>query len=376
MVYASSIIEANDELLSRAFPVLIDQLMKTEDNDMLNEGSACLSAYLSRAASQILQWNDAKSTGIGYILNFVGRLLQPSIPDMAALRVGSLVTKVINKLGSHLGAATLKDMLKAVLARLQTKSIPSLIQSLVLIFVRLMIGGVVPGIGSQALTKDIYEFLNSLKMSENTTALQFVLQLWAKHHDDFHGTLNIKASTLGLLNLFCMQNQQLLSLPVEGDVIVQANQGRSTRSKSKQSGQPAEVRATIPLAVKALTVAVRELMVIAEQKDAPADDEDSSESEEEEIQDEMKTLLDLVGIPGEDSWLSDPLDMDDEEEEDPDCVNDPLYTLDLQTFLEGFLFSFATQQRDAFGVVADCLPDLEKKFLIELLQRIAITKKE
>jgi len=52
-----------------------------------------------------------------------------------------------------------------------------------------------------------------------------------------------------------------------------------------------EVRATIPLAVKALTVAVRELMVIAEQKDAPADDEDSSESEEEEIQDEMKTLL-------------------------------------------------------------------------------------
>lgn len=36
-----------------------------------------------------------------------------------------------------------------------------------------------------------------------------------QQQDDFHGTLNIKASILGLLNLFCLQDQQvfLLFLP-------------------------------------------------------------------------------------------------------------------------------------------------------------------
>jgi hypothetical protein len=41
--------------------------------------------------------NDGRSNGIGYILQFVGRLLQPSTSDMAALYVGPLVTKIISK---------------------------------------------------------------------------------------------------------------------------------------------------------------------------------------------------------------------------------------------------------------------------------------
>ncbi len=101
--------------------------------------------------------NDGRSNGIGYILQFVGRLLQPSTSDMAALYVGPLVTKIISKvtnapprlssvlqfktfqlmdlhtdphlqLGGQLGAGTLTDMLKAVLARMQTQCMPSLAQ--------------------------------------------------------------------------------------------------------------------------------------------------------------------------------------------------------------------------------------------------------
>lgn len=52
----------------------------------------------------------------------------------------------------------------------------------------------------------------------------------------------------------------------------------------------AEVRAQIPLAVKALSAAVRELMVMEEQKDAGGEDH-SDDSEGEEIQDEMKALM-------------------------------------------------------------------------------------
>jgi hypothetical protein len=40
----------------RAFPVLVQQLITTADNSLLNEGCACLSAYVSRAPGLLLQW--------------------------------------------------------------------------------------------------------------------------------------------------------------------------------------------------------------------------------------------------------------------------------------------------------------------------------
>lgn len=75
-----------------------------------------------------------------------------------------------------------------------------------LIFARLMMGGIVPGIGSPAQTKEIRDFLSSIQVgrpqragtsyspvsvyprvsclttqvAENTTALTFVFQTWAK----------------------------------------------------------------------------------------------------------------------------------------------------------------------------------------------------
>lgn len=42
-----------------------------------------------------------------------------------------------------------------------------------------------------------------------------------------------------------------------------------------------------------------------------------------------------------------------------------------QAFLEGFLKNFATQNREAFGMVANMLPSLEQRFLIDLLKRLA-----
>ncbi|ELR21483.1 Importin beta domain containing protein [Acanthamoeba castellanii str. Neff] len=395
LVHATPDMQPSDPLLTKAFPVLVQQLITTADNSLLNEGCACLSAYVSRAPGLLLQWNDGRSNGIGYILQFVGRLLQPSTSDMAALYVGPLVTKIISKfktvkafqlmdlhtdphlqLGGQLGAGTLTDMLKAVLARLQTQCMPSLAQSLVLIFARLMMGGIVPGIGSPAQTKEIRDFLSSIQVAENTTALTFVFQTWAKQQDDFHGTLNIKASILGLLNLFCLQDQQLLSMPVEGDIIVQRDQGRSSRSKAK-AGQTPVQRQTVPLAVKALKAAVQELMVMAEQKEGGGEDDGSDDSDVDEYQDDMKALMAEMGAdPSTGGWLMDQLlddHLDEEEEEDPDCVNDPLYQLDLKAFLEGFLKNFATQNREAFGMVANMLPSLEQRFLIDLLKRLAST---
>lgn len=41
---------------SRAFPILIQQLMTTDDHGLLNEGTSCLSAYVARAPGILLQW--------------------------------------------------------------------------------------------------------------------------------------------------------------------------------------------------------------------------------------------------------------------------------------------------------------------------------
>lgn len=118
-------------------------------------------------------------------------------------------------------------------------------------------------------------------------------------------------------------------------------------------------RQTVPLAVKALKAAVQELMVMAEQKEGGGEDDGSDDSDVDEYQDDMKALMVrhrlflvfqrkcntalLAGLcraqaemgadPSTGGWLMDQLlddHLDEEEEEDPDCVNDPLYQLDLK----------------------------------------------
>lgn len=104
---------------------------------------------------------------------------------------------------------------------------------------------------------------------------------------------------------------------MEGEIIVQRDQGRSSRSKAKTGQTPGALahthahtvpalksawliwrvrecavqRQTVPLAVKALKAAVQELMVMAEQKEGGGEDDGSDDSDVDEYQDDMKALM-------------------------------------------------------------------------------------
>jgi len=90
---------------------------------------------------------------------------------------------------------------------------------------------------------------------EEVVALFYILALWVGHHEDFHGSLNIKVrleiylfrsgsksyflttSITTLCRLFELNDNELMNLPVPGDIIEQPKSGISTRSKTRQSGQ-------------------------------------------------------------------------------------------------------------------------------------------
>ena len=98
--------------------------------------------------------------GLEYIIQFVARLLQPSQSESAALFIGDLVVKLLQKVnypdekpsraviltlsypclqGSNHLAPVLPDLLTAAALRLESAKTATFIQSLVLVFAHLII---------------------------------------------------------------------------------------------------------------------------------------------------------------------------------------------------------------------------------------------
>lgn len=76
-------------------------------------------------------------------------------------------------------------------------------------------------------------------VSSNSNALYFVLSLWTKNHEEFRGDYNIKLSIITLVEIFQMsfKDQNLQSVTVPGELILDSKPEIKTRSKTKDQGQ-------------------------------------------------------------------------------------------------------------------------------------------
>ncbi|CAG8628530.1 5148_t:CDS:10, partial [Ambispora leptoticha] len=112
-----------DGYIQHIFPPLMHLLLTTEDRDILQAKW--------RRMPQILRHerlHEACSvTGLDYIIELIAKLLQPSESESAALFLGELIIKLIQKAGDLI-LAVLPDLLKAVATRLETAQTPTFIQ--------------------------------------------------------------------------------------------------------------------------------------------------------------------------------------------------------------------------------------------------------
>jgi len=331
-------------LVASAFPAAVRCTLHSDDNSVTQSGGECLRAYVSVDPDQICHFSDPEGkSGLWYMVQVAGHLLNPVGSEYSATFVGRLVTTLIQKTGDRLGE-NLDHLLKAVLSKLRGSETLSVIQSLIMVYAQLI----------HSQLSAVLNFLCSVPGPSGEPALHFVMTEWVSRQHLFYGSYEKKVSVVALAKLLQHgvnnNDTRLQEINVKGDQII--NEASRTRSQKKVNP---DQWTNIPLLVKLFKLLVGELsdhlenaLASAQVQDIDSGAEDSDEEwEDEDNNSEMNTgrtfkqteLSRLLGLNG---TFDDQEDGEDEED-DPDAIADPLFRINLRQYLTEFIGEFAKQ---------------------------------
>ncbi|EIW71451.1 hypothetical protein TREMEDRAFT_42834 [Tremella mesenterica DSM 1558] len=296
--------------------------------------------------------------GIHYIYGLLDRFLAPTFPEDGAIAVGGLVMHLLRKAPGPIQPVLL-DILQALVNRLVTAQLPSLIQSLVLPFAYLFVEH----------TEEILELLSKLdaRMPDGSTtlALPVVLNQWCEMSDTISGSWNIRVSDLGLARLFMAPVPLLQQIQVKGDMIITQTNSKEYMTRSKTKANPIQ-HTMIPFPVKVLKLLLHEVEDVGHEKRLSGladvveeDDGDADWSDDDPLggSDQGTQLAALQGLP----------DVSDEQDDDDDLKSDPISQIDLPVHLISVLRQAYTTNSNGIHQMIPLLTPEEKSNLRRVL---------
>ena len=215
--------------VATVMPKLYRIIFSNADFSVHQNATLTIKHLLAHDFEQVFAWQDPDTgkTGLETILFVVDRLLGPEMEDTSAAEVGGLAVELVEKAGADKLGAYLMQLLQIIAIRLSTASHPSTIQNLIMVFARLSI----------ANAQDIVEFLSQIQIPEPTpgSGLEIVLRKWLENCVNFAGFDDVRQNIIALMNIYNLHDERLVSIPVQGDLIVQTTSARiKTRSQSKK----------------------------------------------------------------------------------------------------------------------------------------------
>lgn len=163
--------------VASTLPKLSRLLLTSQDGEVLRPGAESVKYMLMHDHHQVFGWHDENGrSGMEVCLLIIDRLLGSSIEDNAASEVGGLAAELVEKAGQERLGAFLLPLLQAVASRLASAQAAPFIQSLILVFARLSLGG----------AHDIVEFLSNIQIG-NENGLQVVMSKWLENSINFAG---------------------------------------------------------------------------------------------------------------------------------------------------------------------------------------------
>ncbi|KAG0243915.1 armadillo-type protein [Mortierella sp. GBAus27b] len=344
--------------VAQFFHNLMSVLLTTDDRDTLQSGQECLTIVVQKDVRQVVEWRDTASgkSGLDLTIQFIAKLLDPSQAESAALFVGDLISKLIKK-GGDLVTPILPDLLNAVTLRLAEAQLASFIQPLVMVFAQLCLNQ----------HEVVINFLSGLNVN-GRNGLTIVMGAWLANHADFTGVYNQKVSTVALTKIFTSGDARIAAVQVQGDLIVPQSSRIVTRSRARSAPDQFTIT-TVPVKIVRL-LATDLTNKIEEEEDQVVDvdyddddgDDDWEDDEDSRSKEQFSYLSDVLDSRGFD------MDGEEEEEADPDILADPIYQLNMKTYLVDFFRQCVQQNSPAFTQGASELSDVEKKTLSSLLE--------
>ncbi|GAA5825501.1 hypothetical protein JCM5353_005327 [Sporobolomyces roseus] len=361
---------------------LFGALNATDDRDVTQSGLNIITTVIRKDVEQLLNWRSAAGqSGLELVLGQVAKQLEPSDSEAGGLFVGDLVIHLLRKAGPAVGPV-LPDLLKAFVNRLSTAQTAMFTQSMVLPFAYVIDQQV-----DTALT--LLESIvvpPSLPGSPSRPALEVLLSAWCDYANDFQGFWNQKLSTIALSKLYAASSRtSLQQMQVKGDLLL-TNENKNVIMTRARARQNPDQFPPIPFPAKALKLLIHEAQNASSQgqdgskavpDDAESDDGDDEWADEgneftagnDQDLDFLSEMLSGGGGLSKYMMANGGSDDGEDELDEQDLKDDPIYNLDLRMHLAGFFRQAYEEDLNEFrGIAERYLTNEEKAVLTHMLQ--------
>ncbi|OVA12506.1 hypothetical protein BVC80_9011g12 [Macleaya cordata] len=327
------------------FRSVIRIILQSDDHSEMQNATECLAAFVSGGRQEMLAWGGDPGLTMRSLLDAASRLLDPDLESSGSLFVGSYILQLILHLPSHM-AQHIRDLIAALVRRMQTCQISGLKSSLLLIFARLVHM-------SAPNVEQFIDLLITLPAEGHEHCLAYVMSEWTKLQGEIQGSYQIKVTITALALLLSTRHAELAKIHVQGHLI-KSSAGITTRSKAKLAPDQWTV---MPLPAKILALLADMLIEIQEQ--ALAGDDEDSDWEEVQAQDGFtdQELIYSAGPTSAGKPTTEHLDVmakvfneneDDGYEDDLLIRSDPLNEINLANYISDFFMKFSETDRPLF----------------------------
>ncbi|KAK3015406.1 hypothetical protein RJ639_007478, partial [Escallonia herrerae] len=207
-----------------SFDLVVCLVLQSDDHSEMQNATLCLAALVAGGKQELLTWGGDPASTMRSLLDVAARLLDPDLESSGSLFVGSFILQLILHLPSQM-AQHVRDLVAALVRRMQSCQIAGLRSSLLLIFSRLVHL-------SAPHVEQFIDLLASIPADGHVNSFGYVMSEWTKQQGKYisdlapqsllgeiQGAYQIIVTTSALALLLSTRHGELEKIHVQGHLI-------------------------------------------------------------------------------------------------------------------------------------------------------------
>ena len=238
-------------IITEVFPIVCELVGTADDNAIIINATNCLTCFVRLCINNELNQNFnfrnaannnvTTANGIEAILNVTFRLLDvsnESMQDQGLESVGHLVYHLVSNMKDILGDGNILKLLQFVILRMAKARYSSCINNLLTCILKLInkFGQII--INALKFDCGVLKLKNPITgeiQEKKHTLLSTFLTIWNYHDPDLlEGMYMVRLSVRMMGKLILLRDPDIENVVVDGDEIINVNEGRRTRSSKKK----------------------------------------------------------------------------------------------------------------------------------------------
>ncbi|KAI9085691.1 hypothetical protein K1719_032297 [Acacia pycnantha] len=367
MLLKNAPIDVAKAIYDVCFDATIRIVLQSDDHSEIQNATECLAAFICEGRQEVLAWGSNSESTMRSLLEIASRLLDPNLESSGSLFVGSYILQLILHLPSQM-AVHIRDLVAAVVRRMQSAQIAALRSSLLVVFARLVHMSA-PNVGQ------FIDLLISIPAEGHDNSFAYVMSEWTTQQGEIQGAYQIKVTTSALALLLSSSHAELAKLSVPGHLI-KSGEGITTRSKAKSAP---DQWIMLPLPTKIVALLADTLIEIQEQVLAGDDEDDDWEELQtgDDVENDQEFISSLsAAASGKPTYehleaIAKAFNQDQEDQYEDNLLSiaDPLNQINLANYLTDFFGNLYQNDRQLFDNICQSLTQAQRNAIQMVLRR-------